>query len=132
VAGGPPVGRLRDEHLQHKQLQHEYWPLEHWQQEHWQDEQRLTALDLPVEPGFLIGAGRAAAVLVDSQDGAGGSLPLQPGFQRCRRGVISTGMGVAEDHGDPEKLLAVLQATEQKAADLRDQLKAIQAEALLR
>jgi len=39
---------------------------------------------------------------------------------------------VAEDHGDPEALLADLQAAEQKAADLRDQLKAILAEALLR
>jgi type I restriction enzyme M protein len=39
---------------------------------------------------------------------------------------------VAEDHGDPEELLASLQAAEQKAAELRDQLKAILAEALLR
>ncbi|MFN7900321.1 MAG: N-6 DNA methylase [Synechococcaceae cyanobacterium] len=39
---------------------------------------------------------------------------------------------VAEDHGDPEELLANLQAAELKAADLRDQLKAILAEALLR
>jgi type I restriction enzyme M protein len=39
---------------------------------------------------------------------------------------------VTEDHGDPEELLADLQAAEQKAADLRDQLKAILSEALLR
>ena len=39
---------------------------------------------------------------------------------------------VAEDHGDPEELLADLQAAELKAAELRDQLKAILAEALLR
>jgi type I restriction enzyme M protein len=36
------------------------------------------------------------------------------------------------DNGDPEELLADLQTAEQKAADLRDQLKAILAEALLR
>ena len=39
---------------------------------------------------------------------------------------------VAEDHGDPDELLAELKAAEQKAAELRDQLKAILAEALLR
>jgi type I restriction enzyme M protein len=39
---------------------------------------------------------------------------------------------VAEDHGDPEELLADLQAAELKAAELRDQLKEILAEALLR
>jgi type I restriction enzyme M protein len=39
---------------------------------------------------------------------------------------------VAEDHGDPEELLAELQTAEQQAASLRDQLKAILAEALLR
>jgi type I restriction enzyme M protein len=39
---------------------------------------------------------------------------------------------VAADHGDPEELLASLQDAELKAADLRDQLKAILAEALLR
>lgn len=39
---------------------------------------------------------------------------------------------VAEDHGDPEELLAQLKADEAKAATLRDQLKAILAEALLR
>lgn len=39
---------------------------------------------------------------------------------------------VAEDHGDPEELLAQLQADEARAAGLRDQLKAILAEALLR
>jgi type I restriction enzyme M protein len=38
----------------------------------------------------------------------------------------------AADHGDPEELLASLQAAEQKAAELRGQLKAILAEALLR
>ncbi|OGT88829.1 MAG: DNA methyltransferase [Gammaproteobacteria bacterium RIFOXYD12_FULL_61_37] len=39
---------------------------------------------------------------------------------------------VAADHGDPEELLAQLDAAEAKAADLRDQLKAILAEALQR
>jgi type I restriction enzyme M protein len=39
---------------------------------------------------------------------------------------------VTEVHGDPEELLAELQTAEQKAAALRDQLKAILAEALLR
>jgi type I restriction enzyme M protein len=39
---------------------------------------------------------------------------------------------VAADHADPEELLADLQVAEQKAAELRDQLKAILAEALLR
>jgi type I restriction enzyme M protein len=39
---------------------------------------------------------------------------------------------VSADHGDPEELLASLQAAELKSAELRDQLKAILAEALLR
>ena len=39
---------------------------------------------------------------------------------------------VADDHGDPEELLAKLDEAEQQAAALRDQLKAILAEALLR
>lgn len=39
---------------------------------------------------------------------------------------------VAEDHGDPEVLLAQLNAAEAQAASLRDQLKAILAEALAR
>ncbi|MFM9102760.1 MAG: hypothetical protein ACKOPS_16115 [Cyanobium sp.] len=39
---------------------------------------------------------------------------------------------VAADHGDPEELLATLQVAERQAAALRDQLKAILAEALLR
>jgi type I restriction enzyme M protein len=39
---------------------------------------------------------------------------------------------VFADHGDPEELLASLQESEQKAAELRDQLKANLAEALLR
>jgi type I restriction enzyme M protein len=39
---------------------------------------------------------------------------------------------VADDHGDPEDLLARLDAAEQQTARLRDQLKAILAEALLR
>jgi len=39
---------------------------------------------------------------------------------------------VANDHGDPEELLAQLEAAEAKTAALRDQLKAILAEALLR
>lgn len=39
---------------------------------------------------------------------------------------------VAADHGDPEELLAQLQADEARADALRDQLKAILAEALLR
>lgn len=37
-----------------------------------------------------------------------------------------------EDHGDPEELLKVLDAVEAEAANLRDQLKAILAEALER
>ena len=36
------------------------------------------------------------------------------------------------DHGDPEELLKKLDETEKEAAELRDQLKAILAEALLR
>jgi len=39
---------------------------------------------------------------------------------------------VADDHGDPEELLAKLDAAEQHAAALRDQLKVILEEALLR
>tara|TARA_R110002110_G_scaffold305242_2_gene519281 strand:+ start:1121 stop:2578 length:1458 start_codon:yes stop_codon:yes gene_type:complete len=39
---------------------------------------------------------------------------------------------VAADHGDPKELLAELTAAEAEAASLRDQLKAILAEALLR
>jgi type I restriction enzyme M protein len=39
---------------------------------------------------------------------------------------------VADDHGDPQELLAKLEQDEQKTASLRDQLKAILAEALLR
>ncbi len=39
---------------------------------------------------------------------------------------------IAEDYGDPESLLAELQAAEVDAASLRDQLKAILAEALAR
>jgi type I restriction enzyme M protein len=39
---------------------------------------------------------------------------------------------VADDHGDPEELLEQLQAAEQHTARLRDQLKQILAEALLR
>src|SRR5215468_8375677 len=39
---------------------------------------------------------------------------------------------VADDHGDPEELLEQLNAAEQWTATLRDQLKAILAEALLR
>ena len=39
---------------------------------------------------------------------------------------------VADDHGDPETLLAELQVADQRAQDLREQLKAILAEALLR
>ena len=39
---------------------------------------------------------------------------------------------VADDHGDPAELLAKLEQDEQHAASLRDQLKAILAEALLR
>ena len=37
-----------------------------------------------------------------------------------------------DDHGDPEELLVKLAATEAETASLRDQLKAILAEALLR
>ena len=39
---------------------------------------------------------------------------------------------VADDHGDPEALLASLDAAEAETARLRDQLKAILAEALVR
>ena len=39
---------------------------------------------------------------------------------------------VADDHGDPEELLAKLNAAEAETARLRDQLKAILAEALAR
>ena len=39
---------------------------------------------------------------------------------------------VADDHGDPETLLADLAKVEAEAAGLRDQLKAILAEALAR
>jgi type I restriction enzyme M protein len=39
---------------------------------------------------------------------------------------------VADEHGDPEELLANLEEAEQQAATLRDQLKTILAEALLR
>ena len=39
---------------------------------------------------------------------------------------------VADDHGDPEELLQKLNAAEAETARLRDQLKAILAEALLR
>ncbi len=39
---------------------------------------------------------------------------------------------VADDHGDPEELLVKLQAAETETAKLRDQLKGILAEALLR
>ena len=39
---------------------------------------------------------------------------------------------VADDHGDPEELLARLGEAEKQTAALRDQLKAILGEALLR
>jgi type I restriction enzyme M protein len=39
---------------------------------------------------------------------------------------------VADDHGDPEALLAELEAAEAETARLRDQLRAILAEALTR
>jgi type I restriction enzyme M protein len=39
---------------------------------------------------------------------------------------------VADDHGDPETLLADLDAAERDVAALRDQLKAILGEALAR
>ena len=39
---------------------------------------------------------------------------------------------VADDHGDPERLAAALDAAEAETARLRDQLKAILAEALAR
>ena len=39
---------------------------------------------------------------------------------------------VADDHGDPQELLAQLDAADQEAIALRDQLKAILEEALLR
>ena len=39
---------------------------------------------------------------------------------------------VADDHGDPEELRVKLDEAEKQAAALRDQLKAVLAEALLR
>jgi type I restriction enzyme M protein len=39
---------------------------------------------------------------------------------------------VADDHGNPEELLTLLEESEQKTAQLREQLKGILAEALLR
>ena len=39
---------------------------------------------------------------------------------------------VADDHGDPDELLAKLEQSEAETATLRDQLKAILEEALLR
>lgn len=39
---------------------------------------------------------------------------------------------VADDHGDPEELLAKLDQTEREAAALRDRLKAVLEQALLR
>jgi type I restriction enzyme M protein len=39
---------------------------------------------------------------------------------------------IDDDHGNPAELLAKLEQDEQKTASLRDQLKAILAEALLR
>jgi type I restriction enzyme M protein len=39
---------------------------------------------------------------------------------------------IADDHGDPEELLEALNAAETETAKLRDQLKAILAEALAR
>ena len=39
---------------------------------------------------------------------------------------------VADDHGDPEELLARLDQAEREAAALRDQLKAVLEDALLR
>jgi len=39
---------------------------------------------------------------------------------------------IADDHGDPEELLAKLDEAEKQAAALRDQLKSILADALLR
>jgi type I restriction enzyme M protein len=52
-----------------------------------------------------------------------------------RRGYnldIKNPQTVADDHGDPEELLAKLTAAEAETAALRDQLKAILAEALAR
>jgi type I restriction enzyme M protein len=45
---------------------------------------------------------------------------------------LKTPHTVAADHGDPEELLADLQEAERQTTELRDQLKAILAEALLR
>jgi type I restriction enzyme M protein len=45
---------------------------------------------------------------------------------------IKSPHAVADDHGDPALLLAALDAAEAEAAKLREQLKAILAEALLR
>jgi type I restriction enzyme M protein len=59
-------------------------------------------------------------------------MPIAQILERNYNLDLKNPHSVAEDHGDPEELLANLQAAEQKAADLRDQLKAILAEALLR
>jgi type I restriction enzyme M protein len=45
---------------------------------------------------------------------------------------IKTPHTVADDHGDSEELLTALNAADAKASALRDQLKAILAEALAR
>jgi type I restriction enzyme M protein len=45
---------------------------------------------------------------------------------------IKNPTSIAEDHGDPETLLAELNEAEAETARLRDQLKAILAEALAR
>jgi hypothetical protein len=64
------------------------------------------------------------------------------GEQSCNRPILNPAMGrfdnrqldatVADDHGDPEEPLAKLDEAEKQAAALRDQLKVVLAEALLR
>ena len=92
---GPPVWRLQDKH----------WLDEHWQQKHLQPKQRLAALVLLVERAFPIGAGRAVAAVVNINESAGESLPLQPGFQLRRRGVNSAGKGAEAASQRAENLL---------------------------
>ena len=58
--------------------------------------------------------------------------PVPERFQWRAWAADPEGNTVAEDHGDPETLLAELDAAEAEAARLRDELKAILAEALTR
>jgi hypothetical protein len=86
-------------------LQDKHWLDEHWQQKHLQPKQRLAALGLLVERAFPIGASRAAAAVVNINEGAGESLRLQPGLQLRRRGVNSAGKGAEAASQRAENLL---------------------------